>query len=206
MSRDNDSRGSTGPARRSVLKAVGASAIAGVAVAGNASADDGPITDLDEFEAEFADANRVRWAVTRHADALLAGLAERNLLTDSTGAEFFDAADVTTTPIEIDGVTSGRITVSKEFESHSVELVVFPERERRFAYVHRDAQTRKLRVEDGDVAVETACDCYYEYKCEGLCPDGTAGYPHQRYSRECCDCDNGTVCDDWSADSGVCCA
>ncbi len=47
-----------------------------------------------------------------------------------------------------------------------------------------------------------ACDCYYEYKCDGSCyKDGS--YP-QSWERECCECDGGTTCDSWSR-MGRCC-
>lgn len=205
---DNDKRGEKVIDRRSVLKTVGTTAVGGIALAGSGSAKPRSSPEkVSRIRETYSDERAARSAVARHADELLAGLAERGVVGETAGAAFFDGADdVTAEPVEIDGVTSGRLTVSREFADHTVDLVVFPERDRSFAYVHRNGETQKFSADSEDVAVDAACDCYYEYKCESLCPDGTAGYPHQRYSRECCSCDNGTACDDWSADSGVCCA
>lgn len=48
----------------------------------------------------------------------------------------------------------------------------------------------------------SACDCYYEYKCDGSCYKN-GSYP-QSWERECCDCDGGTTCDNWSRMNQCC--
>lgn len=206
MSRDNDTQEKT-MNRRSMLKAVGSTAVAGIALSGSASATTTASPEAVKRIREAYD-HRVtnQQAVSQHADDLVKGLAESGFVSSAGAVEFFEGADsVETKTVEIDAVPSARVGVTKEFDTHSVEVVVFPERGLSHAMLQRDGETKKLSAEGEDLST-AACDCYYEYDCYGLCPSGTAGYPHQRYSRECCDCDNGTTCDDWSADSGVCCA
>jgi hypothetical protein len=56
----------------------------------------------------------------------------------------------------------------------------------------------------GATGSASACDCTTEIKCvEESCYDGQYTYDYTEYSRECCECDNGTSCDDWTK-SGCC--
>jgi hypothetical protein len=47
----------------------------------------------------------------------------------------------------------------------------------------------------------SACDCYWEHKCEDYCEDDPR--KNQYYARECCTCDGDTVCESWTK-SGCC--
>lgn len=62
------------------------------------------------------------------------------------------------------------------------------------------------RDADGsNLDVSPDCECYYQYRCDTdlLCEDPSTDTPYYQEYRECCDCDNGTVCDDWQY-SGCC--
>lgn len=53
-----------------------------------------------------------------------------------------------------------------------------------------------------EITVTPDCDCETEFKCEDTCyKDGSKP---QVYKRECCTCDNGTTCDNWTEDNQCC--
>lgn len=206
--------------RRSVLKAVGASAVGGVAFSGSATADRRPVPEkLRRRKAEFEDPITARAAVAEHADVLLDELAERGVLATASAAAF--PADELLTPAEYSGVTEGatvrgvqidgewdaEVVTSTETDSHAIELVVQPNRDRSYALVDpKDGgDTYRLTFDaNGDVSVSNHCHhesrCLSYFACE-------SGSNCQRQRRHCCDDDgDGTAenCTDWYNDR--CCA
>lgn len=211
MSRNDDTRGSTGPNRRSVLKAVGASAVAGVAAAGNASADEGPITDLDRFEAEFAGTGRARWAVAEHADAVLAELADRGYLDTADSSAFdlsavgTDREDARATSVWLDGDPTAQIEATTETATHEVQLVVRPHLGESYATARRFDESDPITVRDSGDDVSTE-GCWTESRCTcDPCDLNSCIYQE----RTCCDGLSGGVdCGSWSDEGccGACCS
>lgn len=218
MSRENDVNGRID--RRSVLEAIGASAIAGVAFAGSATAGSRPVpAELKQAKAEFDDPITARAAVTEHADALLEELADRGVLTAGSAAafptgellspgEYSDVTEgATVRGARIDGEWDVEVATTTETGAHTVELIVQPNRDRSYALVDPNGDGDMYRLtseQNGDVGVEN--HCHYESRCLSYfqCDSGSSC---QRQERHCCDDDgDGTEddCTDWYNDG--CCA
>ncbi|WP_135853464.1 hypothetical protein [Halorussus salinus] len=210
MPRNDANRGSTGPDRRSVLKAVGASAVAGVAAAGNASAE-GAVADLDRFERSFASPTRARRAVAEHADAVLAELTDRGYL-DAADASAFDLSPVGTDlegasvmGVWLDGDATAQIEVARETATHEVRLVVRPHRDESYATARPLDGGDPITVRDRDGDVSTS-GCWTESRCTcDPCDLNSCVYEE----RTCCDgLSDGVDCGSWSDEGccGACCS
>lgn len=205
MSGDNDTHDELD--RRSMLRAVGTSAITGIALTGNAAAQQRTTRkQLQQIRSTYDDPSAVEQAIRTTAGGLLSNLSERGLLSEGTVSELdVDDADVKT--VHIDGIASARIGVTTTIDSHDLTVVVFPEAEQSRAYVDpADGEAYGLTA-DGSVTTSNDCCCYNEYKCSDvLCEDNPSLlYPYQSYSRECCECPCGgdRVCEDWEPNN--CC-
>lgn len=205
--------------RRSVLKAVGASAVGGVAFSGSAIASQHPAPErLTRIKARFADPVAARETVAEHADVLLDELADRGVLATASVSAFpagelltpgtYSHADegATVRGARIDGEWDAEVATSTETESHTVELVVQPNRGRSYALVDpKDGgDTYRLTSDQtGDVSIET--HCHYESQCLSYFACNSGSYC-QRQERHCCDDDGDGVednCTDWYNDG--CC-
>ena len=218
MSRGNDATDSID--RRSVLKTIGASAVAGVAFAGSTTASSRPVpAELEQVKAEFDDSVTARAAVAEHADALLEELADRGVLAAGSAAafptgellspgEYSDVAEgATVRGARIDGEWDAEVATSVETDGHAVEIIVQPNRERSYALVDpKDGgdMYRLTSEQNGDVGVDNHChdesQCLSYFQCD-------SGSSCQRQERHCCDDDgDGTEdnCTDWYNDG--CCA
>lgn len=220
MSRETDANDST-VNRRSVLKAVGASAVAGVSLAGSAAAAPRPTPEeLERVKAEFDDPVTAREAVAEQADVLLEELAERGVLATASASafpsnelqrpdEYSDAAEgATVRGVRADGEWDVEVATSTETDAHAVELVVQPNRGRSYAIVApKDADdTYRLTSDPDDDEVRVNNHCHYESQCLSYfaCQSGSNC---QRQERHCCD-SNGDGdeddCTSWYNDR--CCA
>jgi len=219
MPRETDATDSTVD-RRSVLKAVGASAVAGVSFAGSASAARRPVPEaLERVKAEFDDPVTARETVAERAGPLLDELAERGVLATASASafpaddlrdpsEYSDATEgATVRGVHTDGEWDAEIATSTETDAHVVELVVRPNQDRSYAVVDpkdRDDSYRLTADPNGDVSVSS--HCHYESQCLSYfqCDSGSSC---QRQERHCCDSDGDGVeddCTDWYNDG--CCA
>lgn len=218
MSRENDANDSID--RRSVLKAVGASAVAGVAFTGSATAGSRPVpAEVEQVKAEFEDPITARGTVAEHADALLNELADRGVLAAGSAAafptgellspgEYSDVTEgATVRGARIDGEWDAEVVTSTDTDDHVVEIIVQPNRERSYALVDPKGGGDMYRLtseQNGDVGVDN--HCHYESQCLSYfaCSSGSSC---QRQERHCCDDDgDGTEdnCTSWYNDS--CCA
>ena len=55
-------------------------------------------------------------------------------------------------------------------------------------------------ADGSNIDVSPDCECYYEYRCDTdlLCENPSTDYPYYHEYRECCECDEGTTCDNWT--------
>lgn len=75
-----------------------------------------------------------------------------------------------------------------------------------FAFGAVSTAVAELDPEESTLDVSPDCECYYQTYCntDQLCDDPTLEYPYDFRRRECCECDEGRVCDDWNSVS--CCS
>ncbi|WP_276299738.1 hypothetical protein [Halorussus lipolyticus] len=205
MPRNDSNRGSTGPNRRSILKAVGASAVAGVAAAGNASAESA-VADLDRFERSFASSHRAGWAVAEHAGTVVAELADRGYLDTADPSAFdlsavgTDREDASVMGVWLDGEATAQIETVRETATHEIRLVVRPHLDESYATAKPldGGDPITVRDEGGDVSTS---GCWTESRCTcDPCDLNSCVYEE----RTCCDgLSDGVDCGSWS-DSGCC--
>lgn len=219
MSREDDANDST-VNRRSVLRAVGASAVAGVSFAGGAAAERRPVPEeLQRVKGQLDDPITARETVAEHADPLLDELAERDVLaTASTAAfpsdqlldpnEYSDATEgATVRGVRVDDEWDAEIATSTETADHVVELVVRPNRDRSYVLVDpKDGGDMYRITADANDEVSVSNHCHYETQCLSYfaCESGSSC---QQQERHCCDSDgDGSEddCTDWYNDG--CCA
>lgn len=220
MSRKDDANDSTVD-RRSVLKAVGVSAVGGIALSGSATARRRPFPEeVQRVKAEFEDPASARDALADHADPILDELTERGVLrTASVSAfpaddllaprEYSDVAEgATVRGVDVDGEWDAEVVASTETDAHAVELVVQPNRARSYALVDpKDGgDMYRLSTSQDDDEVSVSDHCHYESQCLSYfqCDSGTSC---QRQERHCCDDDgdgNEDNCNSWYNDG--CCA
>lgn len=202
MSNDTTGNDSANPTRRSVLKGIGASAVAGIAVTGTASAK--PIAEISRVEGAYDDTARARWAVAEHADPVLAELAANGVLDRGNVAEL-DFEDLSVAAIVKDGTPTAQLETTTDVDGDEVEVLVRPETGRAYATVRTDGDVYTVESAAGSDDVTTQ-DCTYEHRCltDQYCSDGGCQYQE----RACCDnlssSEVGTAdCGDWTNDG--CC-
>jgi hypothetical protein len=194
--------------RRSVLKAIGASALAsGTFVGSSAARRQAKPAELGRVKARYENPVVARAAVVERAGPLLEDLQERGVLASGSVSEFglnelvspneySDSTErATVRSVLIDGEWDAEIATSTETDAHTVELVVRPRRELSYALVDpKDGGDiyRLTLVGNDDVSVST--HCHYESKCLSwlACESGSNC---QRQERHCCD-DNGDGVED----------
>lgn len=201
--------------RRSVLRAIGASATAGAAVAlasNGASATATASREMRRLEAAYRDPIRARWALVQHARPVLAELADRGVLDRGTVDELgFDDMDVT--GLYLDGETTAQITVRTDTATGPLEIHVRPELGFARGTIE-DTGDGPLTVEsnpsDDDVSTQV---CWTETDCTSSCDFGSDSCAY--LERRCCNpclqstddastasCE--TSCDSWSQEG--CCS
>lgn len=187
-----------GTTRRRLLKSIGATGLAFGAV-GSASAKDVPTGELKRVETAYGDPTRARWAASRHADPVLAELADRGVL-ERGEVGGLDFESVETKGVYKDGEAVAHLETTTELDGASVEFVVRPETGRAYATVRTDGETYIVESEAGSDDATTQ-DCYYEHDCTNYACDG----PGCVYlERECCNYGDGYECGDWYQDG--CCS
>lgn len=181
MSNDTTGNDSANPTRRSVLKGIGASAVAGIAVTGTASAK--PIAEMGRVEVAYDDAARARGVVAEHADPVLAELAANGVLARGDVAEL-DFDDLSVDALAKDGTPTAQLETTTDVDGGEVEVLVRPETGRAYATVRTDGDVYTVESAAGSDDVSTQ-DCYYEHRCTNLSCDTAGECVYQE--RECCD-------------------
>lgn len=195
---DNDTQGRT-VNRRTVLKTVGASAVAGIATAGSATAKEAPMAQMERLETAYDDSIRAQWAVSQHADDVLAELARRGILARGDAAELdFDALSVK--GLGKDGTPTAQLETTTERDGKSVEVVVRPGTGRAYATVRTDGDVYTVESVAGSDDVTTQ-NCYYNHKCESAACSSGGGCVY--LEQQCCDYGTGYKCGNWEEDG--CC-
>lgn len=200
MSRDTSDQDRATTSRRTVLRAVGAGAATGFALAGTAAARD--TGGFDGAHLAYRDPDAARRAVREHADRVVAELVERGFLDGASDLGFDDRE---LTPLQRDGVETAQIAVTAETGTHEVEVVVRPQFGEAWGTARPDGAYEAITVRDDGGGV-TAQDCYTDYKCEDY--SCASGGGCQYYERTCCNNltqDVGTAedCDSWET-AGCC--
>lgn len=220
MSRKDSANDSTVD-RRSVLKAVGASAVGGVAFSGSTTASRRSMPEsVKRTKAELADPTTVRRALGEHGETLLDELAGRGVLATASASafpsaelltpdEYSDAAEgATVRGVNVDGDWDAEIAASTETDAHAVELVVRPDRDQSYALVAPKDGGDMYRLASGpnDDEVTVSNHCHYESQCLSYMACESGSYC-QRQERHCCDEDGDGVedeCNSWYNDG--CCS
>lgn len=190
--------------RRKLLKTIGAAGLS-VGATGVASAD--APADLERLEAVHADPLRARWAAARHADPVLAELAERGVLQRGDVTEL-DFGDADVKGLYKDGTPVVQIETTTEFDDAEVEFVSRPGTGRVYATVRREDTTYTVERAAGSDGV-TVQSCWYEHRCIQLSCSGNGGSYCLYQERHCCDnCTeevgtSATCCGSWTYDG--CC-
>lgn len=193
----NDQNRDEGIDRRTVLKAVGTSAVAGIALSGNASAESVQHGEIERVEAAYDDEVRARWALDAHAQPVLAALAEKGVLERESVTEL-EFSERTVKGLAKDGQATAQITAEAQTDDGHVEFFVRPETGRAYATVFGEEQTYTLESPAGRDVV-TQDDCWYEHRCKANSNCTSLNCVYQE--RYCC---RGLGCGAWQYDG--CCA
>ncbi|MFC7082100.1 hypothetical protein [Halorussus caseinilyticus] len=184
--------------RRRLLKSIGATGLA-FGATGVSSAREVPTRELERASAAYDSPTRARWAAARHADSVLAELADRGVL-DRGDATELDFEDASADPFYADGETVAHVTTETALDGATVELAVRPQTGRAYATVRTGDEVYTVESPAGsdDVSVQ---NCYYEHDCTSYACDGSGCV---YLERQCCNYGDGYRCDDWSQDG--CCS
>lgn len=185
--------------RRRLLKSISASSLA-FGATGVASARDLPVTELERVEAAYGTPTRARWAAARHAEPVLAELADRGVLDHGDVTEL-DFEGVTVDSFYGDGQAVAHVSATTDLDGTTVEVAVRPQTGRAYATVRPDdGEVYTVESAAGTDAVTTK-DCYYEHDCTNYACDSGSGCVY--LERECCNYGDGYQCGDWYQDG--CC-
>lgn len=211
----DDAANRTQTTRRTMLKAAGAGAAAGMglSVAGSASARPVGLSETQrELKASYLDPIATRRAFAEHAGEVLAELSSRGLLDRAdpnelplgefqTPAEYADADGVHVTAMEVGGEDTAHIVASTRTPTHEVEVVVQPELDRAYARATSDDETEYVAPHRD---LSTQGYCWWETDCKAECCVVDGDCRATEYERECCKQAGVTDCDYWGP-TGNCC-
>lgn len=192
--------------RRSVLKILGATAVAGAGL-GVASGLGAARTRKDAHARAYADERRLRTVFAQHGEGLRQTLVDEGVLPRDFdfGSVSFDVDDdvrslepvgedrhASVTAHDVRGTRTAILALSKRTDSHDVTLYVQPERDEAYAVVEpQDSDERFVATED---AVTTA-DCDFDVCTNSCCDSYSATEEHWDCQEEAGGCGNCYVTD-----------
>ena len=185
--------------RRSVLKALGTTAMVGAGL-GAAAGSGAARVDDDEFAKAYADETRLRFAFAQHAEGVRRTLADEGFVAedfDFWSLRFDIDEDVEgidpTTDDRVAGVSSlldhGEPTafgmVSTSSDTHEISLYVQPHRDEAYALVEPKGGDERFIVKDSEV---TPQGCTYKSCSNDCCSDLTSYRYQYDCGSDCRDC------------------
>lgn len=152
--------------RRTLLKTIGSTAVAGIALGATSGAAAAVETD-DRLARAYSDERRLKIAFQQHGEDLRTTLVDEGFVSEDFdfGALSFDidesatgldptdedhVAGVTSTTQE--GTTTAFASVSTSSDTHEISLFVQPERDKAYALVESKASGERVMVFDSDVS------------------------------------------------------